>query len=47
MSQVLIFKNMERKMTQVLKEKITHIGKYRKESGPGFSNMYMYGATIE
>ena len=26
-------------MTQVLKEKMTHVEKYRKESGPGFSNM--------
>ena len=40
MSQVLIFKNMERKMTQVLKKKMAHVEKYRKESDPGFSNMY-------
>ena len=42
MTQVLIFKHMNRKMTQVLKEKMTHVEKYKKESGPGFSNMYIF-----
>ena len=35
-------------MTQVLKEKMTHVKKYRKESDPGFSNMYtFYDYNIE
>ena len=41
MTQVLIFKNMKRKMTQVLKGKMTHVEKYKMESGPGFSNTYV------
>ena len=28
-------------MTQFLKEKMTHVEKYRKESDPGFSNIIL------
>ena len=35
-------------MTQVLKRKMTHVEKYRKESDLGFSNMYtFYNYNIE